>query len=99
MYFDEKPVVIKAWSPDLELTKSKLNSVLVWVKLHGLDIKYWSAPSLRKNGSLLGKPLMAGSNTQSKVGINFVHILVEMEISRSLKDVIYFKNERGTLID
>lgn len=37
-HFDKKPVVVKAWNPDLELT-SKLNSVPVWLKLHGLDMK------------------------------------------------------------
>lgn len=57
-YFDKKFVIMKEWFFDVELCKSKINSVLIWVKFYGFDIKYQSLVNLSKIGSLLGKLMM-----------------------------------------
>lgn len=90
---------MKEWDPDIELIKEKLTSVSVWVKLHGLDVKYWGAMRLRKIGSFLGKPKMADENTQKKTRINFARILVDIEIKEAVKDKVVFKNEKGVLVE
>lgn len=99
VHFDKKPVVIKPWTHDVELTKERMTSVPVWVKIHGLDVKYWSATRLGKIRSLLGRPIRVDDNTQGKIGINFARILVEVEIGYTLKQSIHFKNEVGVLIE
>lgn len=98
-HFDKKPVVVKAWTPNLDSAKSKINSVPVWVKLHGLDIKYWSASGLSTIGSLIGVTIMGDMNTQKKTCINFARILVEVQIKHKLKDVVYFQNEKGIVLE
>ncbi|KAH0652507.1 hypothetical protein KY289_030185 [Solanum tuberosum] len=36
-HFDNKPLIVKAWSPDMEFTREELYTVPIWVKLLGLD--------------------------------------------------------------
>lgn len=65
-HFDNKPFIVKAWSPYLKFTREELLTVPIWVKFPGLDFKYWSPNGLSKIGSLVGKPLMVNLNTGGK---------------------------------
>lgn len=38
--FDSKSFIVKAWNPDMEITRDKLYTMPIWVKLSGLDFKY-----------------------------------------------------------
>ncbi|KAM3383419.1 hypothetical protein P3S68_008994 [Capsicum galapagoense] len=40
-HFDNKPVIVKAWHEDMEFTKDEWYTVPIWVKLPGLEFKYW----------------------------------------------------------
>ncbi|KAK6781940.1 hypothetical protein RDI58_019736 [Solanum bulbocastanum] len=57
-HFDNKPFIVKEWTPELEFTKEELQTVQIWVKFPGLDFKYWSRVGLSKIGSLIRKPMM-----------------------------------------
>lgn len=50
-YFDKKLVVVKFWLFNLEFLNSEINCVFVWIKMFGLEIKYWSVLSFGKIGS------------------------------------------------
>lgn len=39
-FFDKKPVVMKAWTVDMKLTKEEVKTVPIWIQLHNLDLKY-----------------------------------------------------------
>ncbi|XP_060211616.1 uncharacterized protein LOC132639151 [Lycium barbarum] len=98
-HFDNKPLIVKAWDADMDFSREELYSVPIWIKLPALDFKYWSAKGLSKIGSLVGKPLMVDKNTEKKVGLNFAKLLVEVKIGSALPDTIYFRNERGKVIE
>lgn len=51
-HFDNKLLIVKAWSPEMEFPKEKLMTVPSWIKLPRLDLKYWSAKGLSRIGSL-----------------------------------------------
>lgn len=73
------------WLSDIELEKSKYRSVVMWVKFQGLNVKYWSVISLSKIGSLVGKLFFVNVNIQTKAGINFVRLFIDVEIGYILK--------------
>lgn len=98
-HFDNKHLIVKAWEVDIEFTREALHTVSIWVKLHGLDFKYWSAKGLSEIGNLIGKPIMVDHNTEQKKGLNFARLLIEMEVDSNLADKIIFKNERENLIE
>lgn len=97
-YFDKKSVV-KVWFLDLEFSKSKFNSVSVWVKFYGFDVMYWNVTGISKIGSLMGRSMFTDMNIYRKVSINFVRVLIDAEIGYELKDIVCFKNEKGIIVD
>lgn len=76
------------------LTREELHTVPIWVKLPGLDFKYWSPKGLSKIGSLNGKPLMVDQNTEKKIGLNFASLLIKVYIDTALPEKIAFKNDK-----
>ena len=46
------PLVLKPWSPDLDLQK-----VPIWIQFPNLPLSYWSSKVLGKIASRIGKPL------------------------------------------
>ncbi|KAL9236009.1 hypothetical protein vseg_010724 [Gypsophila vaccaria] len=63
--FDNKPVVVEQWFPDVELKKSAEVIVPVWMKLHKLPLKYWGA-ALEKIAGIVGKYMKTDSTTEQK---------------------------------
>lgn len=39
--FDKNPVIIKPWTPYVDTKKESFSTVPIWIRLPGLDIKYW----------------------------------------------------------
>jgi len=50
-------LMLQQWKPRMELNKDSLQSVPVWVRLRNLPFSFWSAHSIEKVASALGKPL------------------------------------------
>ncbi|XP_070044841.1 uncharacterized protein [Nicotiana tomentosiformis] len=78
-HFDNKPFIVKQWNQDMEFSREELHSVPIWIRLPGLDFKYWSARGLRKIGSLVGRALMVDRTTEKKAGLNFARLLKEKD--------------------
>lgn len=97
-HFDEKPLIVSPWTPDLPLTKADIQSVTVWVQLLGLPLKYWNPEVLGRLTSQLGIPLMPDALTRQKDRGQYARILVHMEIKDTAKTMVAYKDERGRLI-
>ena len=52
-YFDNKPLLVKPWNPEMEINTESVSSLRIWVRFLDLDIKYWGLTSLGKLGSIL----------------------------------------------
>ncbi|XP_074318470.1 uncharacterized protein LOC141655280 [Silene latifolia] len=66
--FDNKPLILKQWQPDVELTKDEVKSVLARVRMHKLPLKFWGN-SLPKLAGLIDKIIFLDEN-QNLVSIN-----------------------------
>ncbi|WMV06757.1 hypothetical protein MTR67_000142 [Solanum verrucosum] len=97
-HFDNKPLIVKAWTPEMEFSKEELLTIPIWIKLPGLDFKYWSARGLSKIGSLVGKPLMVDKQTEKKLGLSYARLLVEVNVGKTLLEEVLFRNEKGVVI-
>lgn len=40
-HFDNMPFIMKAWHSEMEFTRDELLTVPIWIKMPGLDFKYW----------------------------------------------------------
>ena len=90
---DKKPVIVKPWELDIEVTKEKVKKVPIWVRLVGLDIKYWGKNSLTKIAGLIGHPFREDRATTRKDRLTFARVLIEMPLNKEYPKVIMFENE------
>ncbi|KAL9241053.1 hypothetical protein vseg_015211 [Gypsophila vaccaria] len=95
--FDNKPLIYRPWSKDLELKKTKIEMVPVWVQLHNLPLKFWGK-SLSKIAGLLGKYIKNDLATEERSKIGYARVMVELKIDQQLLEHIYFKDELGLLV-
>ncbi|XP_074292072.1 uncharacterized protein LOC141618910 [Silene latifolia] len=95
--FDNKPIIVKEWTKDLELTKANVNSVPAWIRLHNLPIKFWGK-SLPKVSSLVGKYVKSDQATNERTRLGFARVMVEMMVDQPLPSEILFKDEKGDVI-
>ena len=91
--FDKNPVIVKPWEPDIVVTKDKVEKVPIWVRLVGLDIKYWGKNALTKITGLIGHPLKVDRATTQKDRLTFARVLIEMPLNKEYPKVIMFENE------
>ena len=40
-FFDQKPFIVRAWTPEVEINIDAITSLPLWIQLPELDIKYW----------------------------------------------------------
>uniref|UniRef100_A0A803QE60 Reverse transcriptase domain-containing protein n=1 Tax=Cannabis sativa TaxID=3483 RepID=A0A803QE60_CANSA len=41
VFFNNRPLVMKAWDPDVNFKKEDIRSVPIWIQLPELELKYW----------------------------------------------------------
>ncbi|XP_074309059.1 uncharacterized protein LOC141643690 [Silene latifolia] len=93
--FDGKPPILRAWDPNDRISKVKVKSVPIWVKLVGLDLKFWGAKCLEKLASLIGKFVRIDDLTVERTLLGFARVLVEVEIDQKFPTRIEFEDELG----
>ncbi|KAL2938353.1 hypothetical protein RDABS01_021802 [Bienertia sinuspersici] len=94
-FFDYKPLIMKQWSPDIELHKENVKTVPIWIRMPNLDLKYWGQGCLHKLGDIIGTTLKVDNVTMNKDRLSYARILVEVELDKELPNYIRFQNEKG----
>ncbi|XP_074304625.1 uncharacterized protein LOC141639376 [Silene latifolia] len=95
--FDNKPVIIKPWVKDMEMVKEKVAVVPVWVKLHGIPLKFWGS-CLPKIANLVGKYVKMDLDTQDKIRLSFARIMIEVPMDEKLTEKVKFLDESGNVV-
>ncbi|XP_074305258.1 uncharacterized protein LOC141640349, partial [Silene latifolia] len=92
VFFDNKPVVVKDWTPESKLIREAVDMVPIWIIFYGLPLKFWGN-ALKKIASLVGNPIRCDSNTQLNTFLGYARIMVEVKVGDDLPDVIEFMDE------
>ncbi|KAL9243988.1 hypothetical protein vseg_017813 [Gypsophila vaccaria] len=95
--FDNKPLIIQPWSPNLDMIKAPVTKVPVWLRLYRVHLKYWGVNCLTKIASEIGKVLKLDDRTIQKTHLDYARVLVEMEVNQDLKCEIELENEFDTV--
>lgn len=53
-FFDNKPLILKPWEPNMDIVKEDIRVVPVWIQLK-LNLKYWGKKALFKIVEKIGK--------------------------------------------
>ncbi|XP_062119332.1 uncharacterized protein LOC133833090 [Humulus lupulus] len=97
-FFDKKPLIMKAWDPDVKFTREQMWKVPVWVQLRQLDLNYWGERSMGKIVSTLGRMIKQDQATMNRDKLEFAQVLIEMDISKGFPNSIKFEDEKGSLV-
>jgi len=97
-HFDQKPFIVKAWTPEMEINVDSITPLPIWIQLPELDVKYWGMQSLSKLGSVIGIPLKTDRYTKDKTMLKYARLLVEMPLKGQFPDYIEFANEKNVII-
>ncbi|XP_074278270.1 uncharacterized protein LOC141601863 [Silene latifolia] len=95
LMFDSKPVIVKEWTPEVELIKHDVQLIPIWMKLYGLDIKFWGPGCLTKICGLVGKFLRCDEATANRAFLGYARLLVEVKIGQEFPTELIFEDEMG----
>ncbi|KAG5620619.1 hypothetical protein H5410_005837 [Solanum commersonii] len=81
---NNRPIIVKVWSPEFDFNKEVLQTVPIWVKYPNLPLSCWSMDSLSRISSGLEEPLYADECTTKVDRVSFARVLIEMDVAREL---------------
>ena len=76
-----------------------MKQVPLWIKLPGLDVKYWGEKRLFKIVGQVGKAIRVDQATKNRDKLMFAKVLVEANIGQLCPKQIQFVNEKGHIVD
>jgi hypothetical protein len=93
-----KPLILRKWTPGMQLLKLSLSNVPVWIKLHNLPIEFWNNTCLSYVASGVGKPLCADFVTEEQLRLGFARVLVEVNIDSDFPKEIEIVGADGSRV-
>lgn len=97
-FFDNKPVILKKWDANLDITRDEVRTIITWVKLK-LDFKYWGESCIFKIAGQLGKPIKLDQAIVERERLQFARLMVEVKVDQMFHDEIEFINEHDVTIN
>jgi len=96
---NNRPIIVKVWSPEFDFNKEVLQTVPIWVKYPNLPLCCWSMDSLSRISSGLGEPLYANECTTKVDRISFARVLIEMDVARELPRKLKVEDPSGRVFE
>ncbi|XP_074288529.1 uncharacterized protein LOC141613686 [Silene latifolia] len=96
--FDNKPLIVRPWSPEIELVKHEVKSVPVLIRLLNLPLKFWGKGIARISG-LVGKFIKCDIATEERTRLGYARAMIEMNLGDPLPDKVSFLDENGVLVE
>ncbi|XP_074265375.1 uncharacterized protein LOC141587805 [Silene latifolia] len=97
LLFNNKPLIVRPWSPDVDLVKEDVKEVPVWVRLEHLPLKFWGK-CLPRIAGLLGKFVQCDVATKDKTRLGFARVMVEVPFGKAIPDKLKFLDEDGRVV-
>ncbi|GJT54012.1 probable indole-3-pyruvate monooxygenase YUCCA10, partial [Tanacetum coccineum] len=90
-FIQSAPIILKKWTPNVNLLKDDLNSVSIWVKLHYIPIVAFNTDGFSVMVTKLGNPIMLDSYTsfmclQSWGRMDYARALIDIRANQELKE-------------
>ncbi|XP_074299624.1 uncharacterized protein LOC141630764 [Silene latifolia] len=93
LIFDNKPVIVREWEPELELVKHSVKRVPIWIKMYGLDVKFWGSECLKKISGTIGSFIKCDDATQNRNFLGYARTMVEVNVDQDFPTEIVFLDE------
>ena len=77
--FGGKNIILQQWHPRFQFDKSKISTLPVWIRLHGLPFPLWSKQGLSLAASMVGRPLSCDELTYTCTRLEYARLCVEVD--------------------
>ncbi|XP_074283153.1 uncharacterized protein LOC141607698 [Silene latifolia] len=95
--FDNKPLIVRVWTEETELTKEDVKNVPTWVRIKALPLKFWGK-CLPTIAGLLGKFQRADQATVDKTRLGFARVMIEDAVGQKFPSKVKFLDENGKVV-
>ncbi|XP_074271354.1 uncharacterized protein LOC141595288 [Silene latifolia] len=92
--FDNKPIIVRPWSPSVSLKKEQATVVPVWVRFLDLPLKFWGNCIPRISG-LIGDFVRCDGPLEERTRLAYARVLVDVPFGKALPSTVKFLNEHG----
>ncbi|KAK8573995.1 hypothetical protein V6N13_096992 [Hibiscus sabdariffa] len=83
-HFQNKPLVLRKWKPNMTSMNFNLGRIPVWVHLNGIPLELFSKRGLSYIASAIGSPLYMDGVTASKQRLAYAKVCVEVSTASSI---------------
>lgn len=91
------PMILRKWSQDLRLEVDCLQSIPLWISLHGLPLHIWTRTCIAKLCSTIGEPLYLDKMTAERKRLSFARACVLVSSMKELPESITYEDSDGRL--
>ncbi|KAL2896887.1 Phenylalanine--tRNA ligase alpha subunit [Bienertia sinuspersici] len=98
VFFDYKPVILKAWHVDMEINKEDIQIIPIWVQLD-LHFKYWGQKCLERIIQPVGNLLKVDTMTANGDKLQYARCMIEVKMDQMFPEQVKFKNEKNEIIN
>ncbi|KAL2934330.1 hypothetical protein RDABS01_017449 [Bienertia sinuspersici] len=95
-FFDSKPMILKPWTEDMDLTKEDVKTVPIWIQV-SVDFRYWGMNCLEKILKPVGKLLNVDNTTAKRERLSFARCRMEVGLDQEFPNMVTFNNEKHEL--
>jgi hypothetical protein len=95
-YVANKPLILRKWTPGMQVLKLTMSSIPIWVKFMHLPLEYWTKTCLSHVASGVGKPLCADRVTEEQQRLGYARVLVEIDVNSVCPKEIFISRANGT---
>ena len=92
------PLMAKPWYKDFDMTSESFNKIPLWVRLPNLPLHFWLDSILEVVGEVLRDLLLVDLASSNVYRTTYVHILVEIDVSKGLLEMIKLACPNGSWI-
>ncbi|XP_077223392.1 uncharacterized protein LOC143857000 [Tasmannia lanceolata] len=83
-----RPLILQRWDLDVLMERKKISVVPIWIKLHGLHLKFWNSHYCSRIASLIGKPFYMDTQTVEASRLNYARMCILVNADQILPDSI-----------
>ncbi|KAL2934242.1 Axin interactor dorsalization-associated protein A [Bienertia sinuspersici] len=94
IFFDSKPVLLKAWSQENDMDLKNIMTIPIWVHVHA-HYKYWSQKSLEKLTRGIGKFVKVDHTTANRDRLAYARCMVEVKMDQYFPHQVCFLDEHN----
>ncbi|XP_074283201.1 uncharacterized protein LOC141607750 [Silene latifolia] len=95
--FDNKPLIVRAWTEETEFIKEDVKNVPTWVRIKALPLKFWGK-CLPTISGLLGKFQRADQAIVDKTRLGFARVMIEVAVGQKFPTKVKFLDENGKIV-